>query len=653
MRPGQRHRLPNAVIGLVMVVVLAIASYLAFTKELPWGSKYTVQAVFESASNIRTSSPVRIAGVNVGKVTEIEHLSPEDPNYTAQVSGDSPEGTDTPPPTAAVITMELEDAALPLHTDATMKLRPRLFLEGNLFVDLKPGSPNAPEAEDGYTFPAGQTATSVQLDQVLTTLQSDVRADLQTLLNEFGNALDKYSGAQGFREVYKTSPGAFRYTAEVNQALLGTEPGDLSDLVVNLDSTIDALGRNPTALQNLITNLRIVLGSFAAEDEALESAIAELPEVLEVGRPALASLNSAFPAVRAFAREALAGVRSTPATLDAATPFLQQLRGLVSEDELRGLVADLRPTIPDLARLTSRTIPFLKQSRALSSCFNEVVIPWSNETINDPETPAEGRVFEELGYALTGLSGESRSGDGNGQYFRVTAGGGANTVVLPDTIIENGATEDAVGVTPLPLLGGRPSLESSAKTPFRPDIACETNAPPNLESGQAADPPQQTQNELVSGEATPELAAACHEHFPATHVLVMAAAVADFRPREAAGGKLTREGSGGITLELEETEDVLASLAAERRPGQTLIGFAAEHGGDFVARARAKLDRKGIDAIVVNDVSDADIGFDSEQNEVTVVLRDEGHAVPRGGKDEVAEAILDRVASIRTRSAAG
>jgi phospholipid/cholesterol/gamma-HCH transport system substrate-binding protein len=505
MRAHQSHRLPNWAIGLVMVVVLVIASYLAFTKELPWGSKYTVQAVFESSSNIRPSSPVRIAGVNVGKVTSIEHLSPDDPAYTAQVGDDAPQG-DGPPPTASVITMELEEDALPLHTDATMKLRPRLFLEGNLFVDLKPGSPNAPEAEDGYTFPAGQTAISVQLDQVLTTLQSDVRNDLQVLLDEFGNALDKYGGAQGFREVYKTSPGAFRYTAEVNEALLGTEPRDLSDLVVNLDSTIDALGRNPTALQNLVTNLRIVLGSFAAEDEALEAAIAELPEVLEVGQPALASLNSAFPSVRAFAREALPGVRSTPATLDAATPFLRQVRGLVSEDELRGLVADLRPTIPDLARLSDRTIPFLKQTRSLSSCFNEVVIPWSNDTINDPETPATGKVFEELGFALTGLSGESRSGDGNGQYFRVEAGGGTNTVVLPDTVLENGTTEDAVGVTPLPLLGGRPSLESSAKTPFRPDVACETNDPPNLESGQAADPPEQSQGSLVSGEATPELA---------------------------------------------------------------------------------------------------------------------------------------------------
>lgn len=508
MRPGQRHRLPNAVIGLVMVVVLAIASYLAFTKELPWGSKYTVQAVFESASNIRPSSPVRIAGVNVGKVTSIEHLSPDDPEYTAQVGDEAPDAEGVPP-TASVVTMELEKSALPLHTDATMRLRPRLFLEGNLFVDLKPGSPNAPEADDGHVFPAGQTSIAVQLDQVLTTLQSDVRSDLQTLLDEFGNALDKYGGSKGFREVYKTSPGAFRYTSQVNEALLGTEPHDLSDLIVNLDSTVDALGRNEVALQDLVTNLRIVLGSFAAEDANLKLAIAELPEVLEVGRPALASLNSSFPALRAFAREALPGVRSTPATLDAATPFLRQVRGLVSEDELRGLVADLRPTIPDLARLSRKTIPFLNESRSLSSCFNEVVIPWANMTINDPETPAEGRVFEELGYALTGLSGESRSGDGNGQYFRVEAGGGANTVVLPDTIIENGAAEDAVGVTPLPLLGGRPSLESSAKTPFRPDVGCETNEPPNLDSGQAADPPQQTQTAgIQGGEPTPELEAA-------------------------------------------------------------------------------------------------------------------------------------------------
>lgn len=157
--------------------------------------------------------------------------------------------------------------------------------------------------------------------------------------------------------------------------------------------------------------------------------------------------------------------------------------------------------------------------------------------------------------------------------------------------------------------------------------------------------------ERVDVTSAAELAEACHERFPAAHVLVMAAAVADFRPTAAAEGKLVREGSGGMTLELEATEDVLASLAAERRPGQTLVGFAAEHGGDFVERARGKLARKGVDAIVVNDVSDTSIGFDAADNEVTVVEADGGHRVPRGTKDEVAEAILDRVAALREGAA--
>ena len=144
-----------------------------------------------------------------------------------------------------------------------------------------------------------------------------------------------------------------------------------------------------------------------------------------------------------------------------------------------------------------------------------------------------------------------------------------------------------------------------------------------------------------------ELATEAGRAFESAHVLLMSAAVADFRPRAATDGKLVREASGSLTLELEATEDLLATLAAERRPGQTLVGFAAEHGGDVLARARTKLERKGLDAIVVNDVSDPAIGFDSEQNEVTIVEAEAETEVPRGPKTEVAAAILDRVAELR------
>ena len=234
--------MPSWAIGLIAVIVVGIASVLAFTKQLPWGDPYEVQAVFSSAQSVRASSPVRIAGVNVGEVTKIEPLiSAEGENLEAQAGDDAdavPLSGDEPPgQQAAVVTMELNEDALPLHEDAQFKLRPRLFLEGNLFVDLQPGSPNAEEIEDGHTFPVNQTAYSVQLDQILTTLQADVRADLQIFLDQFGNALTKYGGAEGFRELYRTSPEANRYTSQVNEAFLGTEPGDLGGLI-NLDRVV-------------------------------------------------------------------------------------------------------------------------------------------------------------------------------------------------------------------------------------------------------------------------------------------------------------------------------------------------------------------------------------------------------------------------------
>jgi len=495
-REREGRRLPSWLIGLVLVIVIAVASVLAFTKELPWGDKFEVRAVFGSAQNLRPSSPVRIAGIEVGKVTSVEPLAAaEGETRTAQVGGTESAGA-APGQQAAVVTMELDDNAMPVHEDATFKLRPRLFLEGNYFVDMRPGSPNAPEIDDGHTFPVNQTAYSVQLDQVLTTLQGDVRSDLQVFLNQLGNALTKYHGAEGFRELYRTSAPAFKYTSEVNQALLGREPDDLTGVIRGLDRVVRGLGSNEQALQDLVTNFRVFSGSFAAQDVALGRSIELLPDVLRAARPAYANLNAAFPPVRAFAREALPGVRSTPATLAASTPFVEQVRLLVSKRELRGLTADLRPTIPKLAQLADRSVAFFDQARALSSCFNEVVIPWSEDTVQPidpsnqyPSDPA-GRVFEETAYGLEGIASESRSGDANGQYIRVAAGGGANTVKIPDALPnpDGLGLQDAVGLTAFPILGAMPRLTDSAKTPFKPNKPCERQEPPNLQAGAGAGP---------------------------------------------------------------------------------------------------------------------------------------------------------------------
>jgi phosphopantothenoylcysteine decarboxylase/phosphopantothenate--cysteine ligase len=143
-----------------------------------------------------------------------------------------------------------------------------------------------------------------------------------------------------------------------------------------------------------------------------------------------------------------------------------------------------------------------------------------------------------------------------------------------------------------------------------------------------------------------ELASAAAAEFPNAQVLLMAAAPADFRAAEIAEGKIGRD--GGLDLRLEPTEDILANLAARRGEGQTIVGFAAEHGGDPVERARRKLRRKGVDLIVLNDVSDPTIGFESTENAVTLVEAAGETAIPKASKDKIAEAILDEVDQIRS-----
>jgi phospholipid/cholesterol/gamma-HCH transport system substrate-binding protein len=470
-RPNHNRRLSNSQIGLIAIVLTFIGFYLAFTKTIPFaGHGYQLKAVFQDAQNVRAKSPVRISGVDVGQVSDVQHLT------DANGKGED----------AAVVTIDLKDTALPVRQDATLQLRPRLFLEGNLFVDLHPGSPGAPELKSGSVVPENQTSNSVQLDQVLTSLQAPVRQDLQIFLKEFGGALDKYGGAKGFQVSFKTSPAAYEYTSQVNQALLGTQPGDLAGFVSNLDVVARELDANRTHLQGLISNLNTVSGDFAAHQASLRQAIVELPRTLAVGRPALFHLNQDFPALRAFSREALPGVKSANQALDYANPWIGQLRQLISQNELRGLVDDLRPTVPDLAALSNDSLPFLEQARALSSCFNNVVIPWSNTPIpnvngpNDSDSdPPAAKVYQETAYGFTGVAGESRSGDANGQEFRVLGGGGQNTIApfpSPDV-------GQLTGVAPFAFLGSQPAKQSSAKTPFRPDVPCETQDPPDLHAG--------------------------------------------------------------------------------------------------------------------------------------------------------------------------
>jgi phospholipid/cholesterol/gamma-HCH transport system substrate-binding protein len=473
----RRPKRSNAFVGLVAVVVLAIIGFLGFTKDIPFTHGYILKAQFQSANSIRPNSPVRIAGVEVGKVKSIEAL----------------QGTD-----AAVLTMELKDTALPIHEDATAKIRPRIFLEGNFFVDLKPGTPQSPTLDSGDTMKISQTATPVQLDQVLTSLQSDSREDLKAVLDGLSTALtskptaaedaDSDPSARGqtaaasFNDAYDSIPGAERSTAEVFEALLGTEPGrDVARLIRGTARTADALDRNEDQLRGLITNLNATMATFAGESDNLRASIRELAPTLRNANAAFASLNAAFPPTRAFAREILPGVRETPATIDASFPWIAQTRKLVGKPELGGLAQELSPATRDLAKLIDRAEVLLPQTTLASKCVRDIVLPTGDQVIRDEFTTGVEN-YKEFFYALVGLSGEGENTDGNGMYVRFQVGGGSQTVSLGSKSSSSG---ELFGNNVQVPLGNRPAYPGKLP-PYKPNVPCYTNKLPDVNGPAAA-----------------------------------------------------------------------------------------------------------------------------------------------------------------------
>jgi phospholipid/cholesterol/gamma-HCH transport system substrate-binding protein len=451
IRRGRRGGLRPLTAGLLGFAVLAIGLYFGFTKEVPFRHHYTISAVFPSANNIRVDSPVRVAGVNVGKVTKVAHV--EDGRQ------------------AALVTMRIDKKGLPLHRDARMKIRPRIFLEGNFFVDVSPGSPSAPMLHDGDRIPINQTSAPVQLDQVLSALQAPTRRDLQGLLRELSSGFSG-EGARGYNRSIPYWAPAYRDSSIVADALQGTEQHDLSRFIDKAGATAAAIDRNRVQLKSLVTDFDTTAAAFAARDSQLSAAVAELPRTLRAGMPALASLNRSFPAVRGLIRAARPAVRSSGPTLDAALPFAKQARGLLSKPELRGLSSDLGPLVPPLTQLNDRSAALYDQVGQASSCQNEVVLPWSKETIEDKTFPARGPVYQEATKPLPGLAGESRSGDANGQWFRVM-------LDTPKFAYPFGT--EKFFLTGQPLQGVNPPVtKNHARPPLRPDVPCETQDVPDL-----------------------------------------------------------------------------------------------------------------------------------------------------------------------------
>ncbi len=459
------------IFGLILAGLLAIGIYLAFTKNVPFSGKgYEITATFENAATLRSTSPVRIAGVNVGKVTNIE------------ADGD-----------AAKVTFTVDDEGRPIHSDAEVEIRPRLFLEGNFFLDLFPGSPSAPELDNGGDIPITQTATAVQLDEVLTALQAPQRRGLQRLLEGYGTALTYEptaaddvdqdpsvrgeTAAESLNDSFRYGGAAGRGVAIVNTALLGENPGDLAGLIRGLGETFGKLADREAELSDLITNFNVFTGALAAESANLSRTIEELAPTLEEAEPTLLHLNDALPAVRALAIESQPAIEELPATIAAANPWLNQTRALLRKSELGGLARLLRDAAPGLAQTTAAAKKFFPQQTLLARCTSNVLVPAGNVVVSDGFSTGQPN-FYEFFYGAETLGGGAQGFDGNGPFLRFQSGGGPQLVEGnvpgggPSNTLNFANTIEAPS-------GIQPALPDSAP-PFRMDFACKKNPVPEI-----------------------------------------------------------------------------------------------------------------------------------------------------------------------------
>ena len=459
--------------SLVGIVVLLAVSYLVFTKQLPFTHHYTINAIVQSSNLLADGSPVRIGGVDVGKVTSVGR-------YRDTSLGE--------------VTMQVDDAGRPIHADATIRIRPRLFLEGNFYVDLSPGTPAAPELPDGGTIPVQDTSEPVQVDQVLDALPADIRYQLQQALQGFGQALDTeptaaddarldpavrgLTGAQAINETFDTSSASLRDSAIVSRALTGPTGTQLSQTISGLARASTGLARADTQLTALVAEFDRTLQATAAQQQALRQTVAVLGPTAQNANSAFSALDAAFPSTEQFSDEIANGLPQLPATITAAYPWLAQALPLLSESELRGLLQQLAPAAGDLARLTHDSLQFLPQIDTFDRCISDVFLPTGNLVVADGPLSSGVPNYQEFWYAMVGQAAEGQGADGNGNFLRIGASGGQYPVESGQTNYY-GNLDTGFALMPAPPLRTRPAYPNKVP-PLQRKVPCFTQPIPNV-----------------------------------------------------------------------------------------------------------------------------------------------------------------------------
>ena len=445
--PARRRR-GNQRIALAMLAALVIGCYAVFNPSLPFVHGYRVEAVVSSSNQLQKGSPVRVAGVDVGKVAAIQ----PGPGNTTK------------------LTLAIDDAARPVHRDATLRIRPRAFLEGGFYAELQPGSPSAPELADGGTIPLPQTATPVQLHQLLTAFDESTRDSLRDGLRELAHGV-RGGGGDDLRRLAPQLAPALRNVAWLTQAAQGTRPDDISSLVAGASRASAALAREQGSLSDLVTNLRVTADALASGDDDLGASIAEADRLLRAAPPVLRAVDRAMPVVARVSRGVRPALPLAPGALRQSAIAVEQLGSLVAPGTRTRTINALATTFRDLPTLVRQMSSLFPTAKPLSDCLRSHVVPVLSSEAPDEKLSTGRPVWQDFAHSLVGLSSASQNFDGNGYATRYFFGANGNIV-----------SETAPG----PLLGDASSLRSrpaplTEAPPLRSDQPCTSQPVTSLD----------------------------------------------------------------------------------------------------------------------------------------------------------------------------
>ena len=450
--------------ALITVCALALIAVGAFEGTGWLTSHYELRAVFASANDLQTGSAVRIAGVDVGQVSAI-------------TAG---------PDNSSIVAMDINNSALPIHSDAILAIEPRLLLEGNFYVNLDPGSPGAPVVSSGGLLPQSNTTVPVQLDQVLDTFNLATRDALQHSIGGLADGLGHggsssaqrrslRTGYAGLRDAARALDSALPSVTQVAHDAEGTQPGDLDGAVSFSRNFTAQLAQNPAALAGLVANFNTFTAALSAEDQQLAASIQRLDAVARVAPPSLKALDSALPTLTNFADRLDPVLRAAPRPLQKVTTLASQVSALVQVPKLPALLDQLAPITARLPGLEASLAKLVALVTPADRCLSGHLVWALEQKLQDGSFSTGDPAWLDALHAFTATTSVNGGFDGNGSAIRAGVGEGGSTLtgVLP-------GIGQVAGIAPV-LLGLRPKwLGYGVSPPYRPDQWCDQQPLPNL-----------------------------------------------------------------------------------------------------------------------------------------------------------------------------